>query len=128
MRFAVSNVGGGHEMSWQGQACGTNADFGERASAGGHHGPAIRGEGMQELGGAGKGNDVRDIFDLAALHVSVLGRMIGIREQFPDSCEAGASVRHGDNGIGIETMFERPGGPDAGHGGGGVNEYAVQIE
>ena len=128
MGLAVRNVSGSNEMFWQRQACGANAHFGERTSAGGHYCPAIRGERVQELESAGKRDDVSNIFDFTAFDVAILGRMIRIGKKFADGCEAGASVRHAHDGIRIEAMFERPAGPDARNRGGGVHQYAIQIE
>ena len=51
-----------------------------------------------------------------------------MREEFLDGGETGAAVGVQDGVVGIEVVLEGPTRPDAGDGGGGVDEDAVHVE
>jgi len=53
---------------------------------------------------------------------------IGVGKQFTDRGETGAAVGEVDDVVGIKIVLESPTSPDAGNGGGGVDEDAIHID
>ena len=107
------------------------ANFGKRAGGGSDHSELRRRDGGEEFLGAWQGDDIVDVFDFGALHPFVFGEMdgrIGVREEFLDGSEAGASVSGRDGVFGIKIVLAGPAHPDASDGGSGINEDAVHVE
>ena len=132
VRLAASDVAGGNEMlDVVPKPGGAKANFGERAGGGGDDGELRRRDGEKQVFGAGKSGDVVDVLDFGAFHPGVFGEMDGgvsVREQFLNRGETGASVSGGDGELGIEIVLASPAHPNAGDGGGGVDEDAVHIK
>jgi hypothetical protein len=83
---------------------------------------------VQEFEGAGERNDAFGVFDFAALDFAIFGDVIGVGEEVADGSHAGAAMSLADDFVGDEAVFFGPEGPDAGYGGSGVDQYAVEIE
>src|SRR5579863_7514976 len=128
MRLAVSDVVGGDQLFWQGQAGGADADFGEGPRAGGNNGPTIWRKTGQQGECAGEWKDALKIGNFAAFDFAVLGFVICVRKIFADGGEAGASVGAGHNFPGVEAALDGPLTPDAGDGGSGVYQDSVHVE
>ena len=130
--LAALDVAGGDEMrDVLPEAGGTQTYFGERARSGGDDGELRRGNCSEQIFGAGKGDDVGDIFDFGALHPAVFFQVdfgAGVREKFLDRGEAGAAMRELNDVVGIHVVLECPASPDAGDGGSGINEDAVHVD
>jgi bifunctional aspartokinase / homoserine dehydrogenase 1 len=110
------------------QVCGADADLREAAGAGGSDSPAILRESLQHFEGAREGNNAAGVFDFAALDLAILCCRIGAGEEFANGGDAGASVGLADDFFGDEAVLVGPDGPDAGDGGRGVDQDAVQVE
>jgi len=113
---------------WHGEACGADADFGKAAGAGGSDGPVILRKRLQNFESAGEGNYTLGVFDFAALYFAIFDDGIGVREEIANGGDAGTAVGLADDFVGYEAVLVGPDGPDAGYGGGGVDENAVEIE
>jgi hypothetical protein len=83
---------------------------------------------LQEFEGAGEGNYAFGVFDFAALDFAIFGFVVGVWEEFANGGDAGAAVGLADDVVWDEGVFVGPDGPDAGYGGSGVDENAVEIE
>jgi hypothetical protein len=130
--LAVVNVAGGDEMmDVFPQSGGAKTDFGEGTGGGGDDGELAGSRGGEQVFGAGKRDDVGDVFDFGTLHPGVFGKVdggVGVREEFTDGGEAGAAVGELDSGVGVEIMFAGPADPDTGDGGSGVDKNAIHVD
>ena len=115
-------------MFWKWEAGCTDADFRERAAAGGGDGPAILRDCLQEFESAGEGNHACDVFDFAALDFAIFGGVIGVGKEFAYGGDAGAAVGLAYDFLGDEAVLGGPLGPNARDGGGGIDQDAVEIE
>ena len=112
------------------EAGGAEPNFGERARGRGDDG-ALRGRGTSEkCTGAGKGDDVGEVFDFTAFHPAIFfevcfGRSMG--QEFLNGGQGSAAVGESDNAGGIHVVSSGPAGPYAGDGGGGIDEDAVHV-
>jgi hypothetical protein len=126
--FAALYVGGGDHVFRHGEAGGVNADLGQSACARCGDRPAILREGLQEFESAREGNYAFGVFDFAALDFTIFGFVVGVGEEFTDGGDARTAVGLADDLVGDEAVLVGPDGPDAGYGGSGVDEDAVEIE
>jgi hypothetical protein len=83
---------------------------------------------LQDFESARQRNHALGIFDFAALYFAIFGLVIGVRKQVANGGDAGAAMGLADDLIGNESVLVGPDGPDAGYGGGGIDEDAVEIE
>jgi hypothetical protein len=112
-------------------ARGTKTDFGEFADGGSDDREAVRRNLGEQLGRSRKSDNVGDVIDFGLLHPEVfseLGFGGSVGKEFLDADEAGATVGLLDNSDGVEAVLVGPSFPDAGHGGGGIDENTVHIE
>jgi hypothetical protein len=109
---------------------GAEADLGKIARGGGDDGATVGGDGCEEFAGAGEPDDVGDFFEFCLEHPTVFFEMdfrSFVGKKIFDGGKAGAAVGEGGDGDGVHIVVRRPAGPDAGDGGGGINEYAVHV-
>ena len=126
------DVAGGDELADEfPQAGGTETDFGERACGGSDHGaPGGRDAGQKSMG-AGKRDQVGDVFNFTALHPAIFFQVILrriFRQQVLDGGKGSATVRERDDADGVHVVARGPAGPDAGDGCGGIDENAVHVD
>ena len=130
--FASFDVRGGNEvLNVRPKICGAKAHFGEIAGGGSDDSKLRRRNSSEELLRAGKRGDVGNFLDFAAFHPAIFPEVdlgIGVGKQFANGSEAGTAVSGADHLIGIKIVFQGPTGPNAGDGGGGVDEDAVHID
>ncbi len=128
MRLAIGDVAGGDHCRWNWKSGGPNTNFRQWPSAGSNNRPSIRRQRRQQRKSAGQGNDSARVLDLLTFDLAVLGFVVRIGQKLPDRLDAGAPVRLSDCLFRLEAMLDRPLRPHARNGGGGVDEYAVQVK
>jgi hypothetical protein len=126
--LAVLNIVGGDELPGNGQSRGADTHVGEGPGARGDDSPAPPGERLEKLHRSGQGNNTFDVENLLALNFGVFRLMVGIGEKFADGGDTGAAVSAAHGVFGVEAMGDSPLVPDAGDGGSGINENAVEVE
>jgi hypothetical protein len=132
IRFASLDVTGRDEMvDVLPEARRAETNLGERSRGGRDHTELRRrNEGEKSLR-TGKSDDVGDLFDFASFHPTIFCQMNGgIRfgKEFAYGSQTSSAVGRADDEIGVEIVLEGPAGPDAGDGGGGVDEHAVHVD
>ena len=81
--------------------------------------------------GAGKRDHVGDVFDFAAFHPAIFFQVVFRRiigQEILDGGEGSAAVSQGDDADGVHVVARSPAGPDAGDGGGGIDQDAVHVD
>src|SRR5712692_2432553 len=111
-------------MFRDGETGGTQAHFGERVGRRSDDGPAVFGNGVEQLQSAGECGYVVEVLDFTALDFAVLCEMIGVGEKLTNGGNARAAVSFVDDFCGVEATLDGPLRPDARHGGRGVDKDA----
>jgi hypothetical protein len=78
MGLAVEDVARSDEILRDRQTGGAQTNFSESASGGSDHGPAISGEELEQVCGAGESDEVGDVFDFEAFDFAVFGEVVGV--------------------------------------------------
>lgn len=130
--FSMQNVAGSDEVMdvWP-EAGSTQTDFSERPGGRGDHGKLGGRNRREQLLGTGKRDHIGDLFDFTLLHPAILRQVDGgidMGKEFADGSQTGSAVREVDDVVGIQVVFARPAGPDAGDGGSGIDQDAIHIE
>jgi hypothetical protein len=131
MRLAVADVAGSDKVLNKVPDTGSaEADFGEVARGGGDDDALRGGDSGEELTGAGKSDDIGNVFEFAAKHPEIFfivdfGAFAG--EKILDGGSAGAAVGEGGDVDRVHIVARGPAGPDASDGGGGIDEDAVHV-
>ena len=110
------------------QAGGTKADLGQGTTAGSHDGPAVNREAGEQVERSGEWNHAFQIFDFPAFDFAILGFVVRARQIFAHRSEARTTASSRDNFLRIEAVFNRPLMPDAGNGGGRVDQYSIHVK
>ena len=77
---------------------------------------------------AWEGNYAVDVKNFAAFDFAIFCVVICVGKKLADRGDAGATVSIMDGFIGIEAVLARPPGPDAHHGGRGVDQDSIHVK
>lgn len=128
MRLSVGDVAGGNDFRRNRQARGANAHLREISSARSDNRPSIGRQGSQQGECSGQRYDAVDVFDFAALNLTIQGFMVGFGQEFADGLDAGAPVSLADRDLGIKAVLDGPLRPYSSDGGRGVDQDTIEVE